>query len=389
MLAGASGCSAGHVVGSVTTQAAVLTGQNWHVSTAPGPGWRVIESFPPRTGLGTIVPTSRTSAWATECGVPCAYADPVPVLRLTDTTWRQVPLPPVTRHTHNDGPTLAAPPGSAQAWAVYGSYDHLVRPVVVRWTGRSWTRPVLLRAGLDVTAVVAPATSSAWIFGVIGGVASATPAYPARWNGRTWSQAPSPGYPAYCASARSASDIWVVGEDAHGLAVSHWTGSKWARTKVSPPVGGTQHDAACQLTVSGTSDVWDYAYSDYTSPSGPVETPLRPAEFVHWNGKTWTTVATPFPLGLFSGLAADGKGGIWFAATDGRAQERSTTPGPQYLFHVTSTGHWVVLPLSAVKGAALASVGTLALIPGTTSLYAIAATDPARKYAHGALLKYG
>ncbi|MGD0554833.1 MAG: hypothetical protein ABSA93_07625 [Streptosporangiaceae bacterium] len=105
---------------------------------------------------------------------------------------------------------------------------------------------------------------------------------------------------------------------------------------------------------------------------------------LHWNGKTWQTVAknaADYPFA--HALTYDGHGGLWLTALSSGA---SST---EYIVHYTG-GRWTQQALPAFTGYAGASVGTLALIPGTESLWGLGGLTPnGGGIGENAIFKYG
>src|ERR1017187_2753705 len=103
-------------------------------------------------------------------------------------------------------------------------------------------------------------------------------------------------------SADSATDAWAVGyyinptTGAFETLALHWNGTKWI-TVSSPNPGGTS--SGDQSTLSGVSaesatDAWAVGY--YDNPITFATETLA----LHWNGTTWSKVASPNPGGTTS-----------------------------------------------------------------------------------------
>jgi hypothetical protein len=115
------------------------------------------------------------------------------------------------------------------------------------------------------------------------------------WNGASWSQvaSPSPGRPNFSAlggvSAVSFSDAWAVGdfqfsstEDQTDTLALHWNGASWSRV-ATPNPGGLSGSALGGVSTLSPSDAW--AVGAFTGSSGASVTLL-----LHWNGQEWSRV---------------------------------------------------------------------------------------------------
>jgi hypothetical protein len=112
------------------------------------------------------------------------------------------------------------------------------------------------------------------------------------WNGGAWSVVPSPNPGAFLnlleGVSGSGNDVWAVGlytnsqtGPDHTLTL-HWNGSTWSQ--VASPNPGANSDLYA-VTGSG-NDVW--AVGLYISGSGFLQTLT-----LHWNGSTWSVVPSP------------------------------------------------------------------------------------------------
>src|SRR4029077_507461 len=110
----------------------------------------------------------------------------------------------------------------------------------------------------------------------------------------SWNIVPSPSLGATSAfgavAALSATDIWTVGCSIGGTSVAqtlsaHWNGMSWAI--VPTPNGGAGSNVLNNVAAIATGDVWAVGYSrpDNTSAASTL------AE--HWNGSSWSIVASP------------------------------------------------------------------------------------------------
>lgn len=353
-----------------------------HAAAALPVGWRIVAAFPKQSSIDELAASGPASAWAVEsCRKPCASGNGVILRHWNGKTWQAEPQPANARHAGNGGPLLAAAPESPYVWAVYDEYDHKTRASAAEWTGTSWAHPTVFHVGTNFQGLAAVSPSGLWAF---GSSAEFGPTYVARYNGKSWSQAPSPGpaFGPWTAVARSASDIWAQALPSEGntLAVSHWNGTRWVKQPVLPAPRGAQGaygGLSGDLAVSGPDNVWSYGY--FAFKTGSTAYWLQ-----HWNGKAWSNVRVPYALSptyIAGPLGPDGHGGAWLAAIP-----PSTTR--EYLYHVSAAGQWTRVAIPTVKGGNGTEISGFAAIPGTSSVYAYGRVTGAGSE-RGVILKYG
>jgi hypothetical protein len=197
----------------------------------------------------------------------------------------------------------------SDAWAVGGS-------LILHWNGTAWARVPNPDNTSNLSAVSAQSPSDAWAVGYYctSGCASGPAVFHAlilRWNGSAWTTVPSPSPHGtvsaflYGVSALSPSDAWAVGSyctsapcstgnpDFHTL-ILHWNGSSWTRV-ASPNPGGTYGSSLNAVTALSPSDAW--AVGGYnTKPSAPRVCPGCPGGkslVLHWNGTAWAQLPSP------------------------------------------------------------------------------------------------
>jgi hypothetical protein len=137
------------------------------------------------------------------------------------------------------------------------------------------------------------------------------------WNGRVWSTVPSPNPSPmvdqlFSVSADSARDAWAVGDNfrqiapgtqAVGTLTLHWNGQAWS--KVASPKMGTDETSLLGVSALTPTNAWAVG-SDFTS-SGRTFTLI-----LHWNGRTWSRVASPNP-GVLLAVSAKSAANAWAA----------------------------------------------------------------------------
>ncbi len=178
--------------------------------------------------------------------------------------------------------------------------------LIEHWNGTAWSvvpSPNPSSEGDDLTGVAALSASNAWAVGYFENNAqSALQPIIFHWNGAAWSlfpNIPNIGMVASAITARSATDIWAVGNDAGEMTniALHFNGTQWTITP-------TADFSSSQQIISGVAapaanDAWMVG----SFASATVGSFLQPLA-IHWNGKTWSMVATPDPSPFTNRLRA-------------------------------------------------------------------------------------
>jgi hypothetical protein len=371
----------GVIAAGTALGAAVTPSAHASASPASAAGWRIVAKFPAGSAINSLAASGADDAWAAEsCRAPCASPHGALLRHWNGRTWQVAPPTPAAAQTGLATPGLAMTPGSPVAWGVYDEYDNQGRSSVIHWTGKGWAPQQLLAVNSSILALVAPAPDDVWAFGFKFPQFQAP--YILRYNGKTWSTAPSPGFTVFDAVARSASDIWALSNTGkHGsFAVSHWTGSRWVSQPAPGIPAGTNAGASIgngDFVASGPTDLWGCCYVSFARDIKASTNWL-----LRWNGKAWATVKIPVPLDSVGPLGGDGQGGVWFAGSPGQNLH-------EYLYHVSALGHWLQRPIPAPPGTSEGSITGFAPIPGTASMYAYGQVDLAKNAGTaGIILKY-
>lgn len=335
----------------VPAQAAVIHG--WQVTNVYGTG---AQNFDPSWPGGLAVP-SRTAAWMTwgGCVWPCDSGTNISALeRWNGRRWAPVPA----HDLHGMTPSIVTASSAKDAW-VFGLFPKGRFAGALHWNGATWTRrsvPTwLIRINGSGTADIYPADFSPrnlWVFS-LGGYAGEKRAYAAHYQNGRWTKSYLPAVPDF-AAALSGKDIWLLGQPVTGQnkpVLMHWNGRRWSTSPVP-----AQHEPgnAVGLTAIGSHDLWVSWQPDNAGEAQYL---------LHWNGARWAKVS--FPKGDIGSLVAgDGHGGIWvYGFLPGKRR------GPRFL-HL-SAGRWTTWGIPLRKGESEGNVDELALIPGTTSLWAV------------------
>lgn len=328
----------------------------------PIPGWRVIKRFgPDRNGVsGVLTAVSARDAWSTWAGTGFTVVE-----RWTGSAWQRVSLP--ARFDPYVRSAIAIGASSASDSWVFGTRS---TTRVLRWTGHEWLlQPipswVLRRASGTVTATAAVfGPGNLWVFSMSAG------AYAAHYNGHTWAKVRMPETPIE-ASAAAPGDIWALGPDISG--VMHWNGKNWGRIGLPAlplPFGSTV--SYSNITAVGAEDAW--VMRTITYKSGRRDTAM-----MHWNGRSWATMASP--ADLIGSLVPDGGGGLWADGID-------MNPGGFWLLYHLAGGHWKTF--DPPNGVDVHSPEVLSWIPGTRSVWATGSGFNSTVTENfGVILKYG
>ncbi len=99
--------------------------------------------------------------------------------------------------------------------------------------------------------------------------------------------------------ARSANDVWAVGEYSSSSTplatlILHWNGTKWAQ--VPSPNPGAPGNELNAVSADSATDAW--AVGTILASGGVTDTLI-----LHWNGTSWSQVSSPTPANSYLNLA--------------------------------------------------------------------------------------
>ena len=346
---------------SVTITASLAIAIPGAASAASTPGWRFVAMFP-NAGINGDSASSFGNQWAVGTDSTHLFTE-----HRTAKGWKQSsPAIGITANEFISSLQIAATSGQ-QAWAFAGLLNNdgsgSGRVVGVHYNGTTWSAPHAFAGETFPSAAIATGSGDVWQFGG-GGAASTVPvAY--HYNGTTWAKVPIAVDVSQASSTASAGD-WVIGQlpgkppTVTTIEVRHWAKGAWQNVALPKGIAPTGKPALPQgiLAVSPTS-VW--ASLEYGVVAGPDP---GTAVLLHWNGSKWSTVSVP-KGSLARWLASDGHGGLW--SVQGSADVTD------FMYHL-SGGHWAKVALPVKKGF-LTRVFEPVLIPGSTSVLAIATLD--------------
>jgi hypothetical protein len=302
-----------------------------------------------------VVAPGADDAWA--FGTTNGAGEPAPGTPVAEhwngTKWRSSALP-----SGLSSEIFAASAVSASSvWAVTE-----VGGDILHWNGSTWSVSEDV-PGTDLlfTGITAVSNSDVWAFGFSSvGPGNGTWHY----NGDTWTQVTGSAVGLESASAVSAKDIWAIGSSSEGPAgnqLAHYNGTSW-KPVTAAALSGLGFGGIVALS---STNVWAIAENGGGEPL-----------LVHFNGSQWTSVKVPYSgIGLDS-FAPDGQGGFWL---DGYG----TTTSKTRVLHYSAAGTWSRTTLTT------GSMGPLALVPGTTSLWGVGSVPTATPASKARIWAYG
>jgi hypothetical protein len=175
-------------------------------------------------------------------------------------------------------------PTNGWAVGVTAGLDTLIE----KWDGASWRvvpSPAVDFSDESLTAVTATSATDAWAVGWQDpyGTTRVHGLF-VRWNGQQWSVVQGPTGIFRGIHARTASDIWAVGNDNY----AHFNGQTWSR--LPSPETGT-HPAA--VVTLAPNNAWAVGGREDPRPGYRRDQPY----LAHWNGTAWSSVVVPGQLG--------------------------------------------------------------------------------------------
>jgi hypothetical protein len=194
-------------------------------------------------------------------------------------------------------------------WAAgYEGPQKTSTPVVAHWDGRKLhvVQPFQeSRRGGALTSIAATAPDDVWAVGADG----SGNAVALHWDGTAWAMVPTPQRGEFLSdvAAVASDDVWAVGGWSGGRRkgssrpfTMHWDGQRWRVVEVGGEIGSTPADLAA-VDGRAADDVWavgENTDDPYTS-FGFLDVVL------HWDGQTWSQVASPLADEMGSGPVAE------------------------------------------------------------------------------------
>lgn len=303
-------------VGSVGTRALVdrWDGSSW---TAMAPPAQLA-----RQPLHSVVVLSDDDVWVR--GHAAVGAAPL-VSHWDGHSWSTMSLP------RTDGDSLVwagTATGSDDVWlagvqnAPQGNGE---RAITEHWDGHHWSfvaLPAVPNASTSLLALSGTGPDDVWATGVTypdqhGGLGSP---YVVHWDGTSWSRVSAPtgdGWTSLSSVvAVSPTEAWAAGSvgrsGQYRPVLEHLTNGEWHIARLPGAVHGVE---LMGLAGSGPSDVWlvGYRYESAPGSLGAGQQGVYHALSYHWDGTSWTAIATPSPgrHALLNGVSDKGAGATW------------------------------------------------------------------------------
>jgi hypothetical protein len=220
-----------------------------------------------------------------------ATVDPTPIPSCA-VQWRVVPAPTAGPGSTTTLQSVAAV-SATDVWAVGTDYGSTTQTLIVHWDGQGWQRvpsPNVPDAGNYLEGVDAVAANDVWAVGTYYDSFNFTNApLILHWNGTSWSVVPGPTLSGSAqlrdVAARAADDVWAVGSsNTDGPLIVHWNGTTWVQV---PPPPGTGNGSLEAVTALAPNDAWAVGirYSSFNIHTFTI----------HWDGSAWIEVSSPSP----------------------------------------------------------------------------------------------
>lgn len=307
---------------------------------ATPPKWHVVKTV--KTDLTgdftAVVATGKTTGWAFD---GLGETSKATAWRENGTTWSKVAFPSAA----GEQVVTAAATSPKDVWVF--TQNLISGPSrVLRWNGSKWSVVKTFSNAIADATVISP--SDVWVYGD-----PAEPFEPALgvwfYNGKKWTQVSKT---IQGGSALSNKNVWGFS----GASVEHWTGAKWVATSVAKLLPAKNPNGLNSPAVAGVLAL--SASNVYALGNGNAQDEGGPTVLLHYNGSTWTKLATgQFGYGPGPQFSADGKGGLWLPM-DG------PVGGTSYLVHYANGKLTkVTLPVSAAQ----ITIGAVGRIPGSAA----------------------
>ncbi len=185
----------------------------------------------------------------------------------------------------------------SDAWAVGGAnLGYTPQTLVEHWNGSVWSVVSSPSPGaatfIRLSGVAALNSSNAWTVGYYQDNSGSVLTLIEHWNGSAWSVVSSPNAAGFMAnelfavSARSANDIWAVGNSQTNnnvtqTLIEHWNGSQWSLIPGINP--GASFSILRGVAAVSATNAW--AVGNYTNSQGTSQALIE-----RWNGSKWNVV---------------------------------------------------------------------------------------------------
>ncbi|MBA3552435.1 MAG: hypothetical protein H0W27_06160 [Actinobacteria bacterium] len=195
---------------------------------------------------------------------------------------------------------------ATDVWAVGRYFDQRTRiyeTLTVHWDGRRWSRVRSPSPSVTANALNGVSARTATDVWAVGNTQSRNLTF--RWDGAAWETVHAPSYSwndqaLYAVSARSAGDAWAVGYEVSNdtgfdeTLTLHWHGTIWNRVK--SPNGDPFTNYLYGVSAYSADDAW--AVGAVGVGSNQVRTLI-----LHWDRTSWLPVHSPDPSSMDNRLA--------------------------------------------------------------------------------------
>ncbi len=234
--------------------------------------------------------------------------------------WHIVPGAPVDEQNSNVllGSTCA---NAWNCWVVGMSFPNLSNggnptDLFEHWNGSAWTAATPGNPpGQDLSglfSVTCATSSDCWAVGAQKSHSGTAPeALAEHWNGSNWSAVAAPSTSGYLTSVTcvDASDCWAAGtsvtddgqsDPLHGM-LDHWNGSTWSPVATQP--SGQNRDQFNAVNCTSATNCWAVGFAGPNGLANNFLPNILPqvsganAFIEHWNGTSWTVTPAPGAAG--------------------------------------------------------------------------------------------
>ncbi len=298
------------VLASGAISAALIVTLGAAAAPAAGPDAQAGAVTDLKFGLNAVSVLSSSDAWA--------VGDRATVLHWNGTSWAPITIPglPVNAFLYAVDALSSSDVWAAGESAAQGAP---ATTLIVHWDGIAWKRvpspgPSGTHLLPELSYLSMDSATDGWAAGNVRDLQHGTTTnLAAHWNGTSWQQVTtSPAFSFRGVASFSPANAWAVGYDRTSSgqltpAAFHWNGTSWALAAALPPPSGV---APAKVVVAGLSadsatDVWAIGAHTYISGGSLHSRNLA----WHWNGTRWTVMAVPSP-----GITSAGSSGVVGAA---------------------------------------------------------------------------
>jgi hypothetical protein len=168
------------------------------------------------------------------------------------------------------------------------------RTFIEHFDGHTWSAvpsPSASDRNNLLTAVAAVSASDVWAVGDFQNAQNVFRTLIEHWDGTAWHIVPSPSGAGVQAgllsvAALSHTDVWAAGDSGTGTLIEHWNGSQWTVVP-SPTPAATQFNPVFGLAPVSAHNIWAVGQTQNATTGSPATL------IEHWNGTSWSLVASP------------------------------------------------------------------------------------------------